>query len=88
MFLCLFGVLRPTQEFFTHIETAITGEGLQILSYAKHSCPLSSEGSIAFHINRDTRRASFYNRHRRRPETITPVAQRLALEPSLPVFTT
>ena len=30
----LFGYFRPSREFFTHMETTITGEGLQILTYA------------------------------------------------------
>ena len=30
-------VLRPTQEYFTHMETSpYAGEGLQILAYARH----------------------------------------------------
>ena len=46
MLICLFVRLDyfgPTREFFTHI----IGEGLQILTYARHTWPLSSEGSIA-----------------------------------------
>ena len=44
-FVCLFMVYRTTREFFTHGNVTITGEGLQILTYARHSWPLSSEGS-------------------------------------------
>ena len=43
LFVCM-GLSRPTREFFTHMETT-TGEGLHILTYARHSWPLSSEGS-------------------------------------------
>ena len=33
----LFGVFRPTQEFFTHLETStLPIEGLQILTYGRH----------------------------------------------------
>ena len=32
----------------------MTGEGLQILTYARHSWPLSSEGSLACHTYCDT----------------------------------
>ena len=48
LFVCLFDVvLRPTQEYFTHMETSpYAGEGLQILAYARHLWPLSSEGSF------------------------------------------
>ena len=59
--ICLF-VFRPTQDFFT-------GEGLQILTYARHG-------------------ASVYNGHLWGPVTLTPIAGRLAVELSLPVFTT
>ena len=48
----LYGVYRPTRAFFTHI--FITGEVLQILTYARHLCPLSSEGSLACHTYCDT----------------------------------
>ena len=48
---CLF-VLSFTSHsriFHSHGEVTITGEGLQILTYARHSWPLSSEGSLACH---------------------------------------
>ena len=35
---------RPTREFY-----AITGNEQQILTNARHSWPLSSEGSLAYH---------------------------------------
>ena len=42
LFFCfLFGFFRRTREYFT----TIAGEGLQIMTYAQHSWPLSSEGS-------------------------------------------
>ena len=48
---CLFGVFRPTRERFTHIETSLLPvKGLHILTYARHSWPLRSEGSLACHI--------------------------------------
>ena len=43
-------MLRPTREFFTHLETS----PLHILTYALHSWPLSSEGSLACHTLCDT----------------------------------
>ena len=36
---CLFWVFRPTQEFFTHGDVTITGEGLQMLIFARHLWP-------------------------------------------------
>ena len=38
---CLFVVLRPTPEFFTHGDVTITGEALQILTYPWHLWPYS-----------------------------------------------
>ena len=48
---CLFGDFRPTQEFFTHLETSPlpVKAGLQISTYTRHSWPLISEGSLACH---------------------------------------
>ena len=35
---CLFGVFRPTREFFTHFgDVTIADEGLQFLTYVRHS---------------------------------------------------
>ena len=48
-YVCLYGVFRPTREFFTHSEKSPLPLGLQILTYARHSWPLSSEGSLACH---------------------------------------
>ena len=45
-FIYLFIVFRSSWEYFTHIETS---KGLQILTYARHSWPLSSECSLACH---------------------------------------
>ena len=50
LFVCLFiWVYRPTQEYHSHGHVTMTGEGLQILTYARHSWPLSIEGSLACH---------------------------------------
>ena len=50
--ICLFGVLRPTP----YGDVAFTDERMQILTYTRHSWPLSIEGSLAFsmHWNCDT----------------------------------
>ena len=46
MFVCLYGVFRPTREFFnSYGDVTIAGEGLQTLTYERHSWPLNSEGS-------------------------------------------
>ena len=44
---------RPTREFFIW-RRHIAGEGQQILTYARHSWPLRSEGSFASHTYCDT----------------------------------
>ena len=56
LFVCLFwGVFRPNREiFFSYGDDTIAGEGLQILTYARYSWPLSSEGSLACHTHYDT----------------------------------
>ena len=56
LFVFLFGVYRPTQELenFSLIWRLHHYKGLQILTYAWHSWPLSSEGSLACHTFYDT----------------------------------
>ena len=49
-------------------DVTISGEGLQSLTYTRHSCPLRSEGSLACHTYCDT--ASVYNGHLRGPVTL------------------
>ena len=78
MFVCFWGLSSHSRIFHSYDDVTITGEGLQILTYARHSWPLSSEGSLA----------SVYNGHLRGPVTLTLIAERLAVELSLPVFTT
>ena len=80
--LCLFGVFRPTRERFTHGEVVLAGKGLKILTSARNLWPLSIEGSyycamghlfiIVISRTRDTE----------------PNTECLAVELSLPVFTT
>ena len=41
-------------RIFQYGDVTITGEGLQISIYIRHSCPLSSGGSIACHTYCDT----------------------------------
>ena len=65
LFVCLFGAcFRPIWD------VTMTGEGLHILTYARHSWPLSSEGSLACHTLLWLE-ASIYNGHLRGPVTIT-----------------
>ena len=75
LFVCWFGVYRPTREFFTHMETSPCR--WRTANYLWHTWPLSSEGSLTFHTCCDTGLLL------RGPVTITPVAERLAVELSL-----
>ena len=47
-FVCLWFFI-PERIFHSYGDVTITGEGLQILTYARHSWPLSSDGSLACH---------------------------------------
>ena len=55
---CLFTrIFRPIREFlYLNGDVPITGEGLQILTYARHSWQLDSEDSLAWHTYCDTGR--------------------------------
>ena len=83
---CLFLFFCLTRELFTNMEP-ITGEGLHILTYARHSSPLGSEGSLACHTYCGTGHP-YNNGHLRGPVTLTPNDERFAVELSLPVLTT
>ena len=52
--LFIFGVYRPTWAFRTYGDVTIAGEGLQIMTYARHSWLLRNEGSLAYHTYCDT----------------------------------
>ena len=52
--LFIFGVYRPTWAFRTYGDVTIAGEGLHILTYARHSWLLRSEDSLANHTYCDT----------------------------------
>ena len=51
LFLCLFAwsLSSHTRIFHSYGDVTVVGEGRQILTYAWHSWPLSSEGSLACH---------------------------------------
>ena len=82
----LFGVYRPNWKFFTHTDVTINRDGLQIFTYARHSWPLSREGSLACQTNCDTGH-QFIMVISKDPWH-TPIAERLAVGLSLPAFTT
>ena len=47
LFVCLFVCSTHSRIFHSFGDATITGEGLQILTHARHLRPLSSEGSLA-----------------------------------------
>ena len=62
----------PLENFSLLRDVTMTGEGLQILTYARHLWAFSSEGSLACHTYRKTG-------HLRGPLTLIPTADRLAV---------
>ena len=86
LFLFVLGLSSHSRIFHSYVDVTITGEGLRILTYARHSWPLSSEGSFSVpHLL--WHGSSVYNYHLRGPVPLTPIAERLAVELSLPLFT-
>ena len=53
-FLFVWSLSSHSRIFHSYGDVTIAGEGLQILIYARHSCPLSSEGSLTYHTYCDT----------------------------------
>ena len=54
LLLLVWGLLCHSRLFHYYRDVTITGDGLQILTYARHSWPLSSEVSLACHTYCDT----------------------------------
>ena len=65
-------VLLSYSRFFPLRDVTITGEGFQVLTYARQSGPLSCEDYLVCHG------PIVHNGHLRGPATLTPVAERLA----------
>ena len=72
-------------NFHSNGDATIADEELQILTYARHSWSLSSEGFFSVpHLL--WHEASVYNGHLRGPVTLISITERLAVELSLRVF--
>ena len=71
--------------FHSYGDVTINGEGLQSLTYARHSWPLSCGCSLACYTHGDTA-LTLQNGHLRGLVTLTIIAERLAVELSLPVL--
>ena len=81
MFICLFKDYRPTRKFFIHLETSslpvkAANDLCSALMVNKH-WGFFSVPHLLWH------RTSIYNGHLRGPVTLTPIAERLAVELSL-----
>ena len=72
---CALGFSSHSKIFHLYRDVTITGEGLQILTYARHLWQLSSEGSLVCHKYCDT--AFVYNSHLRGHVKLTTNAERL-----------
>ena len=81
LIVCLFGVFVPLENFHSYGYVTIANEGLQILTYVRHTWPLSSEGSLA--LKPTVTRGILL----REPVTLAPVTQSLEEKLSLPVLT-
>ena len=85
-YLLVWSLLSHSRIFHSYGDVTITGEGLQIWTYARHSWPLSSVGSLACHTYCDTKHPFImvisedpWHSH---------LVQSLAVELSLPICTT
>ena len=85
LFVCL-GFLSHSRIFHSCGDVTIVGEGLQSLTCARHSWPLSSEGSLACHTYCDT--GHLFVMVISEDPWHSPIAERSAVELPLPVFTT
>ena len=82
------GFTSHSRIFHPFWDVNITGGGLQILTYSNHSKQLSSEGYLACHTYCDGGGGEGHPYIMVISMTRTPVAEHLAVELSLPVFTT
>ena len=82
LFVCC--LLSRSRIFHSYGDVTIAGEGLQILTYARHSWPLSSEGFLL--ATPTVTRGFVYNGHLREPVILTPIAERSAVDLSLHLF--
>ena len=86
LFVCLFvwGLSSYSRIFHLYGDAIIASGRVHIFNSARHSWPFSSEGSSACH----TYCVNVYNGHLRGPVKLAPIAERLAVELSLTVFST
>ena len=87
LFVCLFGFIRPTWECFTHME--MSPLQVKAANFGLCSAVMTIEQWGLFIVpHLMWHGVSVYNGHLRRRVTLTRIAELLAVELSLPVFTT
>ena len=85
LFVCLIWFFSSYSRILhSYEDDNITGKGLQMFTYARHSWSLSSEISLACHTYCATYRTSVYKSHLWGPVTLTRIAEHLVVELSLP----
>ena len=82
MFLCLFWVFRHTRELFLHHHCRWRATNFDLCS----TLMAVEQWRFNYVPHQLWHRVSLYNGHLRRPVTLTPVAERLTVELSLPLF--
>ena len=82
--LCLFvcSYRSHSRIFHSYGDVTVIDQKLQILTYFRHSGPLSSELFSVSHLQ--WHRSTVYNGHLRGPMTLVPVAERLTVKLSRP----
>ena len=85
LFACL-GFLAPIENFLLACYLIITGEGLQTLTYTRHASMVIEQWEFFSVSHLLWQEISVYNSSLRGPMTQTPVAERIAEELTLPVF--
>ena len=90
VYVCLFRFYRPTQELFTHMETS----PLAVYRWRATIFDICSALMVIEHLRFCSvphllwHGASVYNGHLRGPVPLTPIAELLAVELTLSIFTT
>ena len=84
-YVCLFfGVVHPNPEIFTHLETSPLT--VKATKFDQYSALMAINHWGFFNVPHLWHGPTVYNSHRQGPVTLTPVAEYLAVELSLPVL--
>ena len=78
MTIVVYGFSSHLKNVHSYGDVTFDDKGLQILTYARHSWPLSSKGSLKWHTYILWHGTSVYNGHLRGPVTLTPTVERFS----------